>query len=60
MKKMNEIQTPEMSFGLLIVVGAVLYAAWYEFKKRNHQDAKLLLAAGLISLSGTAVVLFAS
>lgn len=55
---MNEIQTPQMALGLLLLIGAVLYAAWYEYKKRNIQDAKLLLAAGLLSLSGSAVALF--
>ncbi|MEY3887317.1 MAG: hypothetical protein RL650_1409 [Pseudomonadota bacterium] len=54
---MDEIQTPQMTLGLLLLLGAVLYAAWYEYKKRNLHDAKLLLAAGLLSLSGSAVAL---
>ena len=48
-----------MSIGVLIIAVAVLYAAWYEYRKKNQQDAKLLLATGLLSLSGSAFMMLA-
>mgnify|MGYP000402576048 FL=1 len=56
---MTDIQTIDMSIGVLIIAVAVLYAAWYEYRKKNQQDAKLLLATGLFSLSGSAFMMLA-
>jgi ABC-type cobalamin transport system permease subunit len=54
---MIETETPHYAFGILTVAIAILYAGIYEFRRKNKQDAKLLLTAGALSITGTALVL---
>ncbi|ALK92854.1 hypothetical protein L103DPR2_02472 [Limnohabitans sp. 103DPR2] len=34
---MTDIQTIDMSIGVLIIAVAVLYAAWYEYRKKINK-----------------------
>jgi hypothetical protein len=51
---MNELIAPDTAIGGLALAVAVLYAAWHEFAAKNRRDAKLLAAAGSVSLMGSA------
>ena len=53
---MIENETPQYALGVLIIAITIFYAAWYEYRRSNHRDAKLMLAAGLLTIAGTAVV----
>jgi len=54
---MSEFETPHYGIGIFIGAAALLYAAWYEFKRRNRRDPKLLAAAGSLSIAGTLLVM---
>lgn len=52
---MSNFSAPGMAMAALALALAILYAAWHEYKARNGRDAKLLTAAGAVSLIGSAV-----
>jgi hypothetical protein len=56
---MIDSETPHYALGVLAIALAVFYAAWYEFRRKNKRDAKLLMTAGAMSIAGTAFVLLA-
>ncbi|MEY4448132.1 MAG: hypothetical protein RLZZ433_1147 [Pseudomonadota bacterium] len=56
---MIDIETPHYALGVVAISLAVFYAAWYEFRRKNKRDAKLLATAGAMSIAGTAFVLLA-
>lgn len=53
------METPHYALGVLAISITVFYAAWYEFRRKNKRDAKLLATAGAMSIAGTAFVLLA-
>ena len=45
-----------MVIGGVALAGAILYAAWHEYSKKNRRDAQLLAAMGAASLMGSIAV----
>lgn len=52
---MNELMAPDIATGAFALACAVSYAAWHEYRQKNHRDAKLLSAIGALSLIGSAM-----
>jgi len=55
---MNDLIAPDFALGGLALTVAVLYAAWHEYAIKNQRDAKLLVAAGAVSLIGSTAAWF--
>jgi len=53
---MADVIPPDLAFGGLAFAAIVLYAAWHEYTKENPRDARLLAAAGALSLVGSAAL----
>lgn len=53
---MNELITPDIAYGVLALAAVVLYAAWHEYRSKNHRDGKLLTVVGAVCLMGSAGV----
>lgn len=51
---MNDVMAPELVAGAMVMTLSILYAAWYEYQKKNHRDARLLASVAAVGLAGSA------
>ena len=52
---MNSLVAPDIALGAIALAVAVCYAAWYEYRRKNHRDATLLGTLAVVDLMGSAV-----
>jgi hypothetical protein len=51
---MIDLVAPDVAIGALVFAIVIFYAAWHESSAKNARDARLLAAAGAVSLMGGA------